>query len=104
MMTSKHTPGKWVQSGNRIVSDNDDSTTAVVQFEDSREGFAGIVEAQANAARIVECVNACEGIKNPAALKELLLIVEQTKNHLAQGYGVPKWLVLAKALAALEGK
>jgi hypothetical protein len=40
-------------------------------------------EVHANAARIVQCVNACEGIDDPAALRdELRGILDMARNHI----------------------
>lgn len=56
-----------------------------------------------NAARIVECVNACAGIENPAAIPELLKAVEdmlacKTRNQMVQGA-----IFVEEALAKLKG-
>jgi len=54
----EHTQGKWEHSGNQIVS----GAQEICEMEACyRQG-----ERKANAARIVSCVNACEGMDDPA--------------------------------------
>jgi hypothetical protein len=72
---SKHTPGPWVAH----VSKADEFTSNDVMLIRSQEplyGVAGIeIERdvdEANAARIVACVNACEGIEDPSVVPEML--------------------------------
>jgi hypothetical protein len=73
----KHTPAPWIVSGDRVVT-KDCNTTKVI-FRHNTEGsvghqpdFPGWEQAQANAARIVECVNALEGVENPSGVKAAL--------------------------------
>jgi len=78
-----HTPGPW-----KIFDGygSDRSRPAIVDSIPDRDGrcvanciaFAATTnpEAQANAARIVACVNACEGI-NPEAVPELLAYIRK---------------------------
>lgn len=42
---------------------------------------------KANAARIVECVNACEGIESPAVIPEVIKILKETVSP-SRGYTV----------------
>ncbi len=70
---SKHTPGPWkVFNVNEIRQEKDGYRTLATTCTDAA-GAAGVsAKSKANAARIVECVNALEGVENPAALPTLL--------------------------------
>lgn len=46
--------------------------TVVAMAHGYEDEFPSVLEAEANARRIVACVNACAGIENPAALPEVL--------------------------------
>lgn len=66
-MESKHTPGPWetsVGAGNWWSICAPGGGDMIADLSDS--GFGCDVDA-ANANRIVQCVNACEGIDDPAA-------------------------------------
>lgn len=60
---SKHTPGPWAiqRPLDKIVVATSNGVAAEVKFNNR----------EANAARIVECVNALEGVENPARAIEL---------------------------------
>lgn len=66
---SKHTPTPWVVSGeitnttSNIDIDSGDKTIARIAAYEFYN--CSIEETNANAQRIVACVNACEGMKNP---------------------------------------
>ena len=60
----KHTPEPWKAVGQDIRDGNEDNIVTVPYGDDPEQ-------AEANARRIVSCVNACEGI-NPDAVPELL--------------------------------
>jgi hypothetical protein len=55
----KHTPTPWELHASIPGLINGPNHTAIVETHDINE--------EANAARIVQCVNACEGIEDPAA-------------------------------------
>ena len=59
-----HTPGPWLLSfaDNGIACIHDAHGKHFANFRDLRDGARGF-----DAARAVECVNACEGIADPAA-------------------------------------
>lgn len=71
-MSAKHTPEPWTfrESDNDILIRRDNPWAAEDAFIAiiPREGDAD----RANAARIVSCVNACAGIADPEAVKDLL--------------------------------
>jgi hypothetical protein len=86
----KHTPEPWGQYLNHIT-DSDGWTMGDLHFGQRFEGISVKFDAEANAARIVACVNACAGMDDPAAeierlraereeimfcLKELMSIVD----------------------------
>jgi hypothetical protein len=67
---AKHTPTPWHQSRDENQRERiyaDDGTPITVAMS-----VGSWDEMDSNAARIVQCVNACEGIKNPAGLLPLL--------------------------------
>lgn len=76
---SAHTPGPWM-----VLEETDhEPVTLTVVFAPGRETCVAatwhgvsngqsVDEAEANAARIVACVNACEGMKDPAAVIQSL--------------------------------
>lgn len=78
-----HTPGPWgvvpghsvldiVAGGGAIAT-----TTGGVYWEP----YSGVQEA--NARRIVDCVNACEGIADPSVVPELVAALEEARDSLA---------------------
>ena len=77
MNQSTHTPGPWAATqhiGHKdqigVTADADPCIIAIMGNQ-----RAWPLEAKANAARIVACVNACEGI-NPEAVPDLLHIAK----------------------------
>lgn len=83
-MKTRHTPTEWeVGAGphtrDREVFDNDGMLIA-----DCRTNTRGAAEECANAARIVACVNACEGI-NPEAVPELLEALKHALDSITHG-------------------
>lgn len=71
MSESKHTPGPWYVSGQTILQDSERysqiATLLRMTFKAKPNGeYHPCEEMEANAARIVACVNACEGIDDPA--------------------------------------
>jgi hypothetical protein len=81
-MKTKHTEEPWRVDGTELVSDIAESPLphAVVRSDDER--WTALVEitdeeGEANAARIVTCVNGCAGIENPERLGEALACLRQ---------------------------
>jgi hypothetical protein len=64
--------------------------------------------ADADAERIVACVNACKGIANPAAVRNLLEAckeaMEETAEHPNRPLGRATLAIVRGALAKAEGK
>ena len=67
---SKHTAGPWSVCGNEIFSVANDAKVATVWSGEDSQGMLNKAisasQADRNAARIVACVNACEGISTEA--------------------------------------
>lgn len=72
-MNTKHTAGKWCAEGTGIYSDRDAATLVIADCWSGRT--LSYAEGRANAAHIVACVAACEGI-NPAAVPSMLEALE----------------------------
>jgi hypothetical protein len=75
-----HTPEPWrvdIVSGT-IIFDKEKIQGLEVIITIPTEAQGGVKKAQANAARIVACVNACAGMEDPAA--EIALLTERLKN------------------------
>lgn len=83
---SQHTPGPWevlVQPPNMydtlptyVVRAGVRRDIAVMEDYFFSEDLPVEAEAEANARRIVACVNACEGIADPSVVRELLAALE----------------------------
>lgn len=96
-MNTKHIPGPWYANdrdvaeskcsgtGNRVIASCGMSTNPEID--------------RANAARIAKCVNACEGIENPAAMRE---IYEELKKVSPQD-GI-NWVSLSILFAKAKGE
>ena len=100
MKESKHTPGPWrVKNTNNgwmvLAPQNGYILTLVPRCR-------GIERIESNAARIVECVNACEGLE-PAAIPDLLAAAEAVSDL----YGEQEWngplAALRAAIRAAKG-
>lgn len=114
MKTNQHTPGpwKWDESWGAIVVDRPDMQKLICPMwtgcDRARMGRDVVDEDLANAARIVACVNACEGI-NPGAVPDLLAALKSCLPDLAHyasnhGPGPDKRLDAARAaIAKAEG-
>jgi len=83
MSRTKHTPTPWTYNRNTVATHENnciqakegDRSVNIFQLSDSywaREHNDVPYHAEANAARIVECVNALEGVQNPAALQSFI--------------------------------
>ena len=106
-MKTKHTPGPWSMhkyyTGEPLAVDGGDNAESFVAWtycvakgdlvladisgysngRRSKMGFGRAdkrSEVEANARRIVECVNACEGIADPSAVPELLAFTQMIAN------------------------
>ncbi len=109
---SKHTSGKWTlrYDGDKIMilgPIKDDGWQTVLAYLDKRN----TPQAEANAERIIDCVNACEGI-NPKAVPETLEILKKLCDRSIQDYenqrataGMQKLVLTAsEIIAEAEGK
>jgi hypothetical protein len=101
----KHTPEPWrrdMNSGLECDIRGPNSQKVALCFGLSNKGnLRGEEyknECSANAARIVECVNACAGIENPAAIKDLIKAALAVQEY---GYTFSDYDALKNALAAL---
>lgn len=110
----KHTPGPWDYdaSGKIGVGFRDGGILLAearrqedVPWEPKGNGGATAV---ANAARIVACVNACEGIADPGVVPELLRFVKETlAGHSFEEPGKPvEWSpsYMERLIARAEGR
>lgn len=105
-----HTPGPWAAVDERdggvlafriASSKGTDAVAHVVGYTDV-EGNDPTTEA--NAARIVQCVNALEGVADPAAvLAEVRAALTDARDRLAGMTGVPDPLPRVRAALALLG-
>jgi hypothetical protein len=77
-MSTKHTPGPWDSENKNVWSENG------LNADQSNLATTHGPFAKANAERIVACVNACDGIADPSAVKDLLealrTLVQMTGN------------------------
>lgn len=98
MSTTKHTPGPWQvglsKHGHCAIAPGLSPMPAVFTARN-----------EANAARIVACVNACEGI-NPEAVPEILDVMRRIAESNGSGEGCgdlfQRWVI--DALAKAEGR
>lgn len=95
-----HTPGPWhthCQYHTKIATSDDKTLIATCGIME-----IGVEEAEANAARIVACVNACEGIENPEAVGEVFDVLSGMFEYWDEGTSVhPNSLIVADLRAAL---
>lgn len=84
----KHTPGPWwVDESSRYVGFNGTFTEVSIMDADNLEVAKGMdTPDEANAARIVACVNACEGLADPekdipSLLEIARLFIERCNSH-----------------------
>jgi hypothetical protein len=118
MEKAKHTPEPWRYDGIPWKEGENIYGTFDIHAENKKwigdtkpyggENFTGIEEAEANAQRIVQCVNACKGIENPGeTIVELaeacdFLLSEITKNGIKPEL-VDKLTFIAQMISKLEG-
>lgn len=99
MDKSKHTPGPWTvrvdSYGVKIHKVNGQSVTIARTYAASSDSVA-------NAHRIVECVNGCEGITDPSAVKDLLAALKDVALAM---HGYPQGLQdrISAAIAKARG-
>ena len=100
-MGAKHTPGTWsywpkcLRDGGMITQDGTGVHVAVpVLYPHTPE------TTEANAARIVECVNGCEGL-NPAAYREVLAALESIVELLGEDFYWDHGTVMAEVHDAI---
>ena len=73
-MTQKHTPGPYFAAGCCVIKTGKHRKPSIA------ETFGlSLEEAEVRAVRIAACLNACEDIKNPAAVPELVEALEDLK-------------------------
>lgn len=81
---SKHTPGPWHVAGQDICipewgSEHEHGRVKIAEVKKTQYTAKRDVPIKAwpaNAARIVECVNACEGIENPKEILDLIKVCQ----------------------------
>lgn len=97
--TLAHTPEPWG------ISAGCDGRAVIGTFDDTERGPAtdvGEVYEEANAERIVACVNGCAGIADPSAVGDVLEAMKALRTQLYQhDYDIDDQRVLALAEAAL---
>ena len=81
MSATEHTPGPW-----RAWQYSAANVFWYVDELDNEDGFGNLAvcyqgNQEANAARIVECVNACEGL-NPTAIKDVVAALRRAEKVL----------------------
>ena len=114
---NEHTPGAWfLREGDpTIILAPDDAYAPWLVAKVDKDCGGSLHASRSNARRIVECVNACEGIKNPGetipavaeALRGVLLIVEALHPNgvFPEGGSIMTIIERAKdTLAKLENK
>lgn len=79
--TPTHTPEPWSTNGRIIESEDGEPIVKLLR----PVGIIHIPEAEANARRIVSCVNACKGI-NPEAVPQLVEALSEILSE-AEKYG-----------------
>jgi len=101
MKESKHTMGPWRVGTGTVTRMDCETKTVCGQGIVIAEAPAYIQEERpvrdANAARIVACVNACEGL-NPAAIPDLLAAAEEALALHGDSYTPDDWNSAGRAL------
>ena len=82
MTQASHTPGPWMPDESsgicNVTGSHGRSICSTGGYQNNAEDVRNVrAENEANAARIVACVNACEGI-NPEAVPDMLAALEGT--------------------------
>ena len=90
---SNHTPEPWVIDNRDRLATNfysDDATGSIIGgCQDYQFAYRPLDERLANARRIVACVNACEGMEDPAA--EIAELKRQRDELLALAERLVQW-------------
>lgn len=107
-----HTPEPWklvISDGENLCIRQDTSygfRRVAIASKNAATGWTQ--EDEANAQRIVACVNACAGIKNPEAIPDLIASFKEISAHCetyVPGLYGSDWMRQGlEALAKLEGK
>ena len=79
MSKSKHTPGPWTSVQSAIHRSRFYVTDA------AGNTLAKMNGGKINAERIVQCVNACEGLADPSIVSELLALLKEIQGDFARG-------------------
>lgn len=74
-MSTKHTAGKWVARPENIIVPINDSMSFLIADAPNATRAASWF---ANSSRIVDCVNACEGIADPSVVPEMMAALKST--------------------------
>ncbi|MEN0021626.1 MAG: hypothetical protein AAF747_12185 [Planctomycetota bacterium] len=83
---SDHTPEPWeaIDHGPifpvAVIRDADDTTVARLEYGEQRPCTRD--RANANAHRIAECVNACDGIADPSVVSDLMTACEEAADFM----------------------
>ena len=89
-MNTTHTPEPWEARSIGISRKDNHNGPILACYVNTAQRYIGVKEAEANASRIVACVNACAGMEDPAAE------IERFKAQRAE-------LVMDKADIAMQG-
>lgn len=97
----KHTPGPWAVSN--LIGVPDLGIVNVYGSAIARITRLDLANRQANAARIVACVNACEGLNDPSVVPELVKALEMVlATHIAH-HNNPAHAFARAAIAKAKG-
>lgn len=99
MMSTKHADGPWVDGDDGYVCDRNGRIVCECDFRNERE------QKKADAARIVACVNGCEGY-NPFAIfmladamKRIVAVADGKAKCSLDGYALDMLAIATEALA-----
>lgn len=108
MSTTKHTAEPWVawnKDGLAIVQPGNACPIATILPQSVPQDCEAYKLSAANAARIVQCINACAKFPDPAAaLTDLRLLIGQARGLLAEGDTDRADKLLIAALGVLDGE
>jgi len=102
---NKHTPGPWkiIRHNERRPKSVTASSGSVCSFN-ARLWDRDPIQAQANASRIISCVNSCDGIENPALALEMARVALKAAQSYLRNTDAVKIRAIDDALAALGVK
>ena len=110
-MKAQHTPEPWFITGlsASTITDKNAVVTALIPELKAQADICDQVTRNANAARIVACVNACAGLSDPAAdlaaLREALqqiVAMPDLRNAAMGSDAYHAWLIAGQALSRTE--